>query len=407
MKQLQELADKSPQSRRLAQLQSRLDANDRSSPQRHENRTGMPDNLKNGIEHLCGLPMDDVRVHYSSDKPAQLNAHAYAQGTDIHVGPGQEKHLPHEAWHVVQQKQGRVKPTMQLVGKININNDQGLEKEADLMGAKALQRESSGSDVAGVAVASSSKVVQPVIDPDKLKEAMDLLGLAQAKVVEVPKSGSYKGSTKFANYPDGCTSGLSASDLNKTIAELNFGDQAAHYSDNPAIEILGLCGGAGYLAGPGIAFMSEGMANYQRSLTHELGHHQQNVVSGYTFENTTVALLEYHNILLNENLFGGDFRVSYATDMTTGWVGKWQKTAEEKKAALVDSYEARAAAELNKMHEVVKASKQPMDVDVYQEIMSKLDQLESSLKDEDLEHRFTYVRYIWNLTHEAKAAIPT
>lgn len=35
----------------------------------------------------------------------------YSQGTDIHIGPGQEKHLPHEAWHVVQQKQGRVKPT--------------------------------------------------------------------------------------------------------------------------------------------------------------------------------------------------------------------------------------------------------------------------------------------------------
>ena len=45
--------------------------------------------------------MDDVNVHYNSNKPAQLQAHAYAQGTDIHLGPGQEKHLPHEAWHVV------------------------------------------------------------------------------------------------------------------------------------------------------------------------------------------------------------------------------------------------------------------------------------------------------------------
>ncbi|HAP61901.1 MAG TPA: hypothetical protein DCR93_21180, partial [Cytophagales bacterium] len=34
-------------------------------------------------------------------------------GTDIHLAPGQQKHLPHEAWHVVQQKQGRVKPTLQ------------------------------------------------------------------------------------------------------------------------------------------------------------------------------------------------------------------------------------------------------------------------------------------------------
>jgi len=49
------------------------------------------------------------------ETPAQLNALAYAQGSDIHVAPGQEKHLPHEAWHVVQQSKGRVKPTMQIL----------------------------------------------------------------------------------------------------------------------------------------------------------------------------------------------------------------------------------------------------------------------------------------------------
>jgi hypothetical protein len=49
-----------------------------------------------------------VNVHYGSSQPAQLNAHAYAQGSDIHMGAGQEQHLPHEAWHVVQQQRGRV-----------------------------------------------------------------------------------------------------------------------------------------------------------------------------------------------------------------------------------------------------------------------------------------------------------
>lgn len=107
--------------------------------QRQINNTGLPNNLKSGIENLSGHSMDDVKVHYNSSKPAQLNAHAYAQGTDIHVAAGQEKHVPHEAWHVVQQKQGRVKPTKQLKAKVNINDDIGLEKEADVMGAKALQ----------------------------------------------------------------------------------------------------------------------------------------------------------------------------------------------------------------------------------------------------------------------------
>ncbi|WP_445455557.1 eCIS core domain-containing protein [Flavobacterium sp. HNIBRBA15423] len=107
--------------------------------QKKINNTGLPNNLKSGIENLSGHAMDDVKVHYNSNKPAQLNAHAYAQGTDIHIASGQEKHLPHEAWHVVQQKQGRVKPTLQMKGKVNVNDEDGLEKEADVMGEKAIQ----------------------------------------------------------------------------------------------------------------------------------------------------------------------------------------------------------------------------------------------------------------------------
>jgi len=128
-RKLQELANNSPQAKQAAQLEQLI--------QKKENKTGLPDNLKKGIENLSGYSMDDVKVHYNSNRPAQFQAHAYAQGTNIHIASGQEKHLPHEAWHVVQQKQGRVKPTMQMKGKVNINDDAGLEKEADIMGGKA------------------------------------------------------------------------------------------------------------------------------------------------------------------------------------------------------------------------------------------------------------------------------
>ena len=109
-----------------------------------ENNTGLPDDLKTGVESLSGIGLDDVKVHYNSHKPAQLQAHAYAQGSDIHLGPGQEKHLPHEAWHIVQQKQGRVIPTTQI-GDTAINDDRSLESEADQMGAKALRQPVSSS----------------------------------------------------------------------------------------------------------------------------------------------------------------------------------------------------------------------------------------------------------------------
>ncbi len=104
--------------------------------QKRENNTGMPDNLKAGVESLSGIDMSDVRVHYNSSKPAEVGALAYTQGTNIHVAPGQERHLPHEAWHVVQQAQGRVRPTMQMKD-VAVNDDKGLEQEADEMGAKA------------------------------------------------------------------------------------------------------------------------------------------------------------------------------------------------------------------------------------------------------------------------------
>ena len=74
--------------------------------------TGLPKSLKPEIESLSGMDLDHVAVHNNSRKPAQLNAHAYAQGSQIHIAPVQESTLPHEAWHVVQQKQGRVSPTV-------------------------------------------------------------------------------------------------------------------------------------------------------------------------------------------------------------------------------------------------------------------------------------------------------
>jgi hypothetical protein len=110
-----------------------------SSIQKKANNTGLPDNLKSGIEDLSGHSMDDVKVHYNSNNPAQLQALAYAQGANIHIAPGQEKHLPHEAWHVVQQKQGRVRPTLQMKTGVNVNDDKVLEREADVMGEKAIK----------------------------------------------------------------------------------------------------------------------------------------------------------------------------------------------------------------------------------------------------------------------------
>jgi hypothetical protein len=119
-----------------APVQAKRAADAREGPRGRENRTGLPDGLKAGVEQLAGMSLNDVKVHYNSSRPARIQARAYTQGTEIHVGPGQEEHLAHEAWHVVQQKQGRVRATMKMRGQ-GVNDDTALEQEADVMAGRA------------------------------------------------------------------------------------------------------------------------------------------------------------------------------------------------------------------------------------------------------------------------------
>ncbi|MGB9179566.1 MAG: hypothetical protein WCB68_10020 [Pyrinomonadaceae bacterium] len=135
---LQERANHRPQALKVAQMQQMLNQSSRTRApvQMKENKTGMPDNLKAGLEHLSGLNLDDTKVEYNSSEPARFEANAITQGKKIYVAPGQEKHLGHEGWHRIQQMQGRVQATTQMHGTA-INDDSALEREADVMGAKA------------------------------------------------------------------------------------------------------------------------------------------------------------------------------------------------------------------------------------------------------------------------------
>ncbi len=163
------LADHRPAAVAQRQLQAAIAASPRqaapaplAAPRR--NTTGLPDQLKAGVESLSGHSLDDVKVHYNSAKPSQLQALAYAQGTDIHIGPGQEKHLPHEAWHVVQQKQGRVRATRQMRGGISLNDNINLEREADKMGAISLVKQAANEQLIESAPSRNNTVQRTVAE---------------------------------------------------------------------------------------------------------------------------------------------------------------------------------------------------------------------------------------------------
>ncbi len=104
-------------------------------------RKSAPDGFNSilyNVSALTGTDVTDAKINLNSSKPAAVQAHAYTQGTDIHVSSGQEKHIAHEAVHVAQQKQGRVQPTIDVAG-LPVNDNPGLEREADIIGEKALK----------------------------------------------------------------------------------------------------------------------------------------------------------------------------------------------------------------------------------------------------------------------------
>ena len=163
-KKQQENVDNSVQTQQTAQMQSI--ANDyttdqQATIQKKENNTGLPDNLKTGMENLSGMSLDHVKVHYNSPKPATVQAHAYAQGSEIHLASGQEKHLPHELGHVVQQMEGRVKPTTSVNG-VAVNDSASLENEATVMGNKALSSENTNTVQAKSLSTNNTKLNKPV-----------------------------------------------------------------------------------------------------------------------------------------------------------------------------------------------------------------------------------------------------
>jgi len=200
-----------------------------SSPTQLEekpNQTGMPNQLKAGIESLSGMDLSDVRVHRNSSKPAQLSALAYAQGNDIHLGPGQEQHLPHEAWHVVQQRQGRVRETVLMAG-VGVNDDVGLEREADLMGGRAVLHGGVGTEL------------ESIDRPSLLKSPSEATQLTKKKGSKSSSSSSAASSSGTSNKKGRATSSPSprSSKKNKKAYSSTAFDQRVGKDDDEDMDM--------------------------------------------------------------------------------------------------------------------------------------------------------------------------
>ncbi|MBK8254481.1 MAG: DUF4157 domain-containing protein [Polyangiaceae bacterium] len=157
------MLNKRPQVTQLVALSEQLTTRRGGAPLQRKNNTGLPDTVKQGMENLSGVSLDDVKVHYDSSMPATVQAHATTQGSQIHIAPGQEAHVAHEAWHVVQQKQGRVQANTQ-VGGVPVNDNPSLELEADVMAARARSAGSQGQVAQRMVATPSVGVIQRAAD---------------------------------------------------------------------------------------------------------------------------------------------------------------------------------------------------------------------------------------------------
>jgi len=112
--------------------------------------THLPSHVQAKMESSFGTDFSGVNIHANSGQATNIGALAYTQGNDVHFAPGQfnpdsqkgQELIGHELTHVVQQRQGRVRPDAEQYKSLNINSDTSLEKEADVMGTKAAQGES-------------------------------------------------------------------------------------------------------------------------------------------------------------------------------------------------------------------------------------------------------------------------
>lgn len=163
---LRDLADGSPQVRAAADLQQLANRHSaatrgpsggavqrkagasagegRTLPSAGPARALRPD-LRATMEASFGMDFSSVRVHEGARAPA-MGALAYTQGSQIHFAPGSyqpdsqsgRELLGHEMAHVVQQARGRVQATGAVNG-VPLNDDPGLEREADVLGRHAVR----------------------------------------------------------------------------------------------------------------------------------------------------------------------------------------------------------------------------------------------------------------------------
>lgn len=148
--------------------------------------SNMPEEVQSKMEGAFGQDFSDVKIHANSSASKEAGALAHTQGNEVHFAPGQynpssqsgQELLGHELTHVVQQREGRVQATGTTANGMPLNDNKGLEAEADQMGKVAasgsMQMKSAssgaGSGKKGTSQLKKGPVQRKVFANDQEKE---------------------------------------------------------------------------------------------------------------------------------------------------------------------------------------------------------------------------------------------
>lgn len=187
------------------QVQGKIVQN-KAPVQLHKNGTksGMPEAVQTKMEGSFGTDFSNVNIHENDNSATQMGALAYTRGNNVHFAPGQynpgsqkgQELLGHELTHVVQQRAGRVTPTRQGKG-MPVNDSPSLEKEADVLGAKAAQGKSAvvngkgngiqkANDLSSVPADNKKKTKIATTSISQSNTLADLFDLTKNYVIDEP-----------------------------------------------------------------------------------------------------------------------------------------------------------------------------------------------------------------------------
>lgn len=138
---------------------------------------------------------------------------------------------------------------------------------------------------------------------------------------------------------------------------------------------------------------------HDRFLLHEMGHHKQNT-KGMNAQNTNGIILEYHNIILNENLFDENLRIHYSNDYTDGIRKKWPSLTQDKKTITLNRIFPSLIENMEIIEEaIVDSSANQNDIILYGEIYNTIyDKLNDSETKND--KTFIYFCIVHNMCNE-------